>query len=155
MHGTEVQIIEGSIGTGNQYQKPSGRLSMDFKGPLPSISHNNKRVPRFFYFAFACPNISTSVIVNCRCQLFSLFSIKSHIYTDRGSPFMSEGMNNFLRNESIKTSRTSPYNPQGNGYVERLNGTLWKANWSSSPETWKFLNGIKFLMRFAVFSPYI
>ena len=39
---------------------------------------------------------------------------------------MSAQLKDFLLQKGISSSRTTPYNPGGNGQVERLNGTLWK-----------------------------
>ena len=40
---------------------------------------------------------------------------------------MSVELKNFLLKRGIAASRTTSYNPTGNGQVERLNGSLWKA----------------------------
>ena len=39
---------------------------------------------------------------------------------------MSHELKEFLNSCSVPYSRSTPYNPEGNGQVERLNGTLWK-----------------------------
>ena len=39
---------------------------------------------------------------------------------------MSAELKEFLNNKGIATSRTTAFNPRGNGQVERLNGTIWK-----------------------------
>ncbi|GFR57990.1 Pro-Pol polyprotein, partial [Elysia marginata] len=50
-----------------------------------------------------------------------------YVHSDRGSQFMSEELKSFLHEKEIATSRSTPYNPRGNGQVERLNNTIWKA----------------------------
>lgn len=40
---------------------------------------------------------------------------------------MSSELKNFLLQKGISSSRTTSYNPAGNGQVECLNGTVWKA----------------------------
>lgn len=43
-----------------------------------------------------------------------------------GTAFMSNDLKQFLLSNGVACSGTTPYNPQGNGQAERLNGTLWK-----------------------------
>ncbi|GFV74984.1 uncharacterized protein TNCV_4086521 [Trichonephila clavipes] len=50
----------------------------------------------------------------------------SFTHSDRGSSFMSHELKSFLTSQGIATSRTTPYNPAGNGQVERYNGIIWK-----------------------------
>lgn len=112
--------------------QPFERISVDFKGPLPSTSHNKylfTMVDEYsrFPFAFACSDMSSSTVIKCFNQLFSIFGMPAYIHSDRGAAFMSDELQRFLHDRGVATSRTTPYNPRGNGQVERLNGTLWKA----------------------------
>ena len=49
------------------------------------------------------------------------------IHSDRGASFLSNELKKFLSSKGINTSRTTPYHPQGNGQVEKMNGTIWRA----------------------------
>ena len=51
----------------------------------------------------------------------------SYVHSDRGSSLISEELKQFFNERGIATSRTSRYNPQGNGQCERYNGIVWKA----------------------------
>jgi len=51
----------------------------------------------------------------------------SYIHSDRGKSFLSDEIRTYLHKKGIATSLTSPYNPAGNGQIERYNGILWKA----------------------------
>lgn len=50
----------------------------------------------------------------------------AYIHSDRGADFLSQELTSFLCSRDIATSRTTPYNPAGNGQVERYNGIIWK-----------------------------
>ncbi|KER23840.1 hypothetical protein T265_14560, partial [Opisthorchis viverrini] len=111
--------------------QPFERLSLDFKGPLPSNTRNRYLltiIDEFsrFPFAFACADMTSATVIDCLTQIFCLFGMPAYIHSDRGSSFMSSEINSFLLEKGVAMSHTSAYNPQCNGQVERLNGTLWK-----------------------------
>lgn len=112
--------------------QPFERLNIDFKGPLPSTNQNRyflNIVDEYsrFPFVFPCANMAASTVISCLSQLFSIFGMPAYIHSDRGSSFMSNELQEFLASKGIACSRTTSYNPQGNGQVERFNGTIWKA----------------------------
>jgi RNase H-like domain found in reverse transcriptase/Integrase core domain/Reverse transcriptase (RNA-dependent DNA polymerase)/Aspartyl protease len=112
--------------------QPFERLNIDFKGPLPTCNKNEyflMIVDEYsrFPFVFPCPDMTTTTVIDCLCQLFALFGMPAYIHSDRGSSFMSKELREFLTSKGIATSRTTSYNPQGNGQAERYNGTIWKA----------------------------
>lgn len=112
--------------------QPFERLSIDFKGPLPST--DNKRflltiVDEYsrFPFGFACSNINAQSLISCLNQVFAIFGMPSYLHSDRGSAFMSQELTAYLQKRGIATSRTSVYNAPGNGQCERYNGIIWQA----------------------------
>ena len=112
--------------------RPMERLSIDFKGPLPSSSRNKyflTVVDEYsrFPFAIPCPNVATETVIKCLEVLFSLCGMPEFIHSDRGSYFMSEELINYLRSRGIASSRSTPYHPTGNSQVERYNGIVWKS----------------------------
>ena len=107
------------------------RLSVDFKGPLPTSSRNRYILSitdeySRFPFAFPRPDMCSSTIKKCFTELFTTFGLPAFVHSDRGTSFMSSDLKDFLHSRGIATSRTTAFNPKGNGQVERLNGTLWR-----------------------------
>ena len=112
--------------------QPFERLNLDFKGPLPTRSKNRYMLTIVdeysrYPFGIPCADLSASTVNKSLCQVFSLFGMPSYIHSDRGSSFMSKELRTYLNEKGIATSRTTPYNPKGNGLVERYNSTIWKA----------------------------
>jgi len=112
--------------------QPFERLSIDLKGPLPSSTRNKYMLTIVdeysrFPFAIPCADMKASTVYQSLCYLFSIFGVSSYVHSDRGTSFMSKELRDYLHANGIATSRTTPYNPQGNGQVERYNGTIWKA----------------------------
>jgi transposase InsO family protein len=111
---------------------PFERLSIDFKGPVPSKSRNRYILTIIdeytrFPFAYACSDMTARTIISHLIELFSIFGFPSFVHSDRGPSFMSDELKTFLHTRGVATSRTTSYNPQCNGQVERLNNTLWKS----------------------------
>ena len=112
--------------------QPFERLSVDFKGPLPSTNKNVYLLDIVdeysrFPWGFPCSDMTASTVIKCFTELFSTYGCPGYIHTDQGSNFMSKELKTFLLQKNIATSRTTPYNPQGNGQIEKFNGTLWKS----------------------------
>lgn len=110
---------------------PFERLSIDFKGPLPSNSKNHYLLTIVdeysrFPFAFPSSDMTSSTVIKHLSELFSVFGLPSYIHSDRGSSFISQDIKSFLHSKGVATSHSTPYNPQGNGQVESYNGIIWR-----------------------------
>ena len=111
--------------------RPFERLSIDFKGPLPTVSKNKYLLTIVdeysrFPFAYPCSEQIADAVIMCLNNLFSIFGMPSYIHSDRGAAFMSENFKQYLVERGIAQSRTTPYNPTGNSQCERYNGIIWK-----------------------------
>ena len=107
------------------------RLNLDFKRPLPSNSNKKYTLTiadEYSRFPFAIPYQDAKVVFVYKafCQIFSIFGVPTYIHSDRGASFMSLDLKKYLHEKGVATSRTTPYNSQGNGLMERYNGTIWK-----------------------------
>ena len=116
-----------SSGTLIHATQPLERINIDFKGPLPSASKNKYILTvgdeySRFPFAFPCADMNSSTVTKCFLQLFSLFGMPGYVHSDQGPSLISEEVKTFLHSRRVATSRTSSYNPKGNGQVERYNG---------------------------------
>ena len=112
--------------------QPFERLNIDFKGPLPSNNQNQyflQVIDEFsrYPFVYPCSNMKSSTVIKCLTDLFSTFGMPMYVHSDRGSSLLSVELKQFLTSKGVSTSRTTPYNPEGNGQVEKSNGTIWKA----------------------------
>lgn len=111
--------------------QPLERISIDFKGPIPSVTANKyilTVVDEYsrFPFAFPCKDLHTDTVKRCLTELFSLFGPPGYVHSDRGASFKSDSMKSFLVAHGIGSSFTTPYNPRGNGQCERYNGIIWQ-----------------------------
>ena len=111
--------------------QPWERLSIDFKGPIPSSTPNKYMltvVDEFsrFPFAFPCQQTDSQTVIHCLSTLFSIFGTPMFLHSDRGSGFVSQEIRNWLHAHGVATSNSSPFHPTGNSQVERFNGTIWK-----------------------------
>ena len=112
--------------------RPMERINLDFKGPLPSYNKNIyflNVIDEFsrFVWIFPCANMDSATIIRCLMELFTLCGLPNYIHSDRGSSFLSGELKTFLTTKGVASSRTTAYNPAGNGQVERENNTIWKS----------------------------
>ena len=110
------------------------RLNIDFKGSLLSISNNRYILIVIdeysrFPFAFPCADKTPTTIIQCLTQLFSIFGMCSYIHSDRWMSFQSQELKSWLHSHGVSTSRTTSYNPRGNGQCEGTMGSFAKRYW--------------------------
>ena len=89
--------------------QPFERISIDFKGPLPSSSPNKyflTVVDEYsrFPFAIPCRDVSTPSVIKSLCSIFPMFGMAGYVHSDRGSSFISKDLKDWLISKNIGTS---------------------------------------------------
>jgi hypothetical protein len=107
------------------------RVSMDVLGPLPKSDKDNKFILLVCdYFtkwveAFPMPNQEAQTVADLFVKEFICrYGVPRKIFTDQGSNFQSELFKKVCAMLEIDKSRTTPYHPQSDGLVERMNRTI-------------------------------
>ena len=103
--------------------RPTERLSIDFKRPVPSVISNMYLlvvIDEYLWFplVFLCPSMHTITIIKALDRLFNLTGMLCYIHSDRGASFMSKELRDYLIQKGAATSKTMPYHPTGNAQVE-------------------------------------
>jgi len=107
------------------------RVSMDILGPLPKSDSENKFILLVCdYFtkwveAFPTPNQEARTVAERFVKEFVCrYGVPRRIFTDQGSNFQSELFKEVCELLDIDKDRTTPYHPQSDGFVERMNRTI-------------------------------
>ena len=115
-------------------QEPVGakfeRVAIDIMGELPLTESGNRYIlvicDYFTKWTQAFPlkdqtafTVADTLVTHC----FSLFGMPRWLHSDQGSNFESELFAELCKLLDIRKTRTTPYHPQSDGMVERLNRT--------------------------------
>ena len=106
--------------------EPFERIAMDIVGPLPRSRAGHRYVLVVCDYATKYPEAVPLKSIDAECiaeelvKIFARMGIPKEILTDQGSNFMSQLLAEVYRLLYVKALRTSPYHPQTDGLVERL-----------------------------------
>ena len=110
---------------------PMERMALDILGPLPVTTRGNKYIIVVCdYFtrwgeAYSLPNQEAVTVARVLVEEWICrFGTPDTIHSDQGRNFESQLFSEVCRLLDIKKTRTTPYHPQSDGLVERLNRTL-------------------------------
>ena len=106
-------------------------LGLDFVGPISPTSRRNRyiltMVDHFTRLTMLAPTRqqTAEATVNALiAQWVVHYGVPRIIHTDRGTNFMSTIMTSLCERLGIRRTRTTPYRPQADGRVERVNRTV-------------------------------
>merc|ERR1711893_309675 len=110
---------------------PWERVAMDVLGPLPATPEGYKFIlvvmdyftkwVEIFPMRDQTAETVAAVLVE---EVFSRMGCPFELHSDQGSNFKSKVMTEVYRLMGIKKTQTTPYDPRGDGMVERMNRTL-------------------------------
>lgn len=107
-------------------ERPWVDLAADFVGPLPSGENLLVIVDYFTRFieVIVMKQITASLTVKAFHETFCRFGMPKTLRTDNGPQFKSNEFKTFCEQFGIEIRKTTPYWPQANGEVERVNGMI-------------------------------
>ena len=109
---------------------PFRRIAMDIVGPLERSRRGNRYILVISDYATRYPeafplrNVKARQVANALLQLLTRVGIPKEVLTDQGTNFTSKFLKQVYQYLGIKPIKTTPYHPQTDGLVERLNQTL-------------------------------
>ena len=94
---------------------------LDYAGPLLGRSFlllvdAHSKWPEIFDM----PTTSATQTIATLRQLFSAYGLPEQVVSDNGPQFVAKYFAEFMKNNSIKHTRCTPYHPSSNGAVERF-----------------------------------
>ena len=111
--------------------EPMQIVAMDILGPLPESADGNKYILVIGeYFtkwveAFAIPDQESETIARCFVDQFVCrFSIPHQLHSDQGPNFEAEIIAETCKLLGVDKTRTTPYHPSSDGFVERFNRSM-------------------------------
>ena len=111
--------------------KPWQRLGLDFIGPLPMSTDNNRfaLVAQCYFtkwpIVIPLPNMEAKTVVQALVdRIVSEHGVPETLHSDQGRSFESKIVHDVCRLLGIRKTRTTAYRPQSDGLVERFNRTL-------------------------------
>ena len=114
-----------------QAGEPMERVAVDILGPIARTERDNLYVVVLVdYFTkwveiFPLPNHKAVTVAKCLVEkVFSRMGIPKQLHSDQGTDFMSNVFKETCRLLGITQTRTTPWRPQSDGMVERMNRTL-------------------------------
>lgn len=110
---------------------PMERVALDIMVNFPESPRGNRYVLVITdYFtrwaeAYPIPNQEATTVADVLVKEFiSRYGIPRQIHSDQGRQFESNLFQELCQKLGMKKTRTTPYHPQGDGLVERLNRTI-------------------------------
>ena len=108
-----------------QAGEPMERVAVDILGLLRQSARGNQHILVFMdYFSkwvelFALPDHTASTVATCLIE-----NVFSRLHLDQGFEFMSNLFQAVMKQLGVVQTRTTPWCPQSDSMVERMNRTL-------------------------------
>jgi len=109
--------------------RPWEHISIDLCGPFPT--GENLLVVVDYYSRWPevglLKSTNTQSVIKALDKIFARHGLPDKLTSDNGPQFRSEEFREFLQRNAIQHRKTTPYWPQANGEVERMNRSILKA----------------------------
>ena len=123
--GSKMPPVIDTVGT------PLLRVGVDLQGPFPTTPRGNKYIlvvedycSRWLEL-FALPDkAAMTVAKKMHEEIFTRYGACERLHSDQGSEFVNRVMKDLCDYWGIVRTTTSPYYPQSNGLVERMNKNI-------------------------------
>ena len=112
------------------FDEPFSRILIDCVGPLPRTKSGNEYLLTIMCTSTRFPeviplrNIKTKSIVKALIKFFTFVGLPKSVQSDQGSNFMSGIFQQVMHELGIKQYRSSAYQPESQGALERFHQTL-------------------------------